>query len=796
MRKLFRPLAVLVVVLVFAAAAVVAVLVAALPRRGGEVSVPGLGASVGVELDEVGVVRIRAATLADAFRAQGFVHAQERFFQMDLGRRSAAGELAALAGAALLPLDRERRVFQLRKRARRVLESLPERHRAWLAAYADGVNAGLADLGARPPEYWVLRARPEPWSAEDSVLIVLAFYTLLSPNHTYELPQAVMEASLPPALAEFLLPATSRFDRPLAAPPADPTGGYRPLPVPSAADVGTRRPRRARPVVVPPPSDAASNAWAIGAARSAHGAAIVAVDPHLDLGLPNVFHRAELHVEDRVIRGVGIPGVPGIVIGTSDDLAWGLTASYADQSDWVVVEPLPDDAGRYRVPGGAEPFVVERELIEIRGRAEPEPLDVVLTRWGPVVRDDGLGRPLALRATWLEPGGTNVDLLELPFAKTVREGLDLIGGWAGPSLGWVLADRDGRVAWTANGPIPARTGFDGSAPRSWADGTVGWHGYVPPPRVEGTADDVVYAANSRPLPIGRSDALGRIWMPAFRAKRIADRLGERDRFDEADLAALQLDTRAEAYDLVRDIALEVLDEGEADPRLAAVRNHIAAWNGRADASEIGFRLLHVYYRALLDEVLGPLLAPALAVDPGFVYRWPLGDEPLRRVLEERPRHLLPAGFADWPAFLRAILADTVEALDAGDRDSGPETAWGEANRLKAGHPLAGLPLLGALLELPDVPQPGSPVSVRVAEPSRGAVMRMVVSPARPERGILQLAGGQSGHFLSRHFDDQWRAWRVGSPAPLVAGEAVDAFTLEPPRDADQSNETRTISGGA
>src|SRR5690606_15999493 len=134
----------------------------------------------------------------------------------------------------------------------------------------------------------------------------------------------------------------------------------------------------------PPPADAASNAWAAGAARSAHGEAIVAVDPHLVLRLPNVFHRAELHFGGRTVRGVGIPGVPGIVIGASDDLAWGLTASYADQSDWVVVEPLPGDPARYRVPEGAEAFVVERERIGVRGRAEPEPLDVVLTRWGPV----------------------------------------------------------------------------------------------------------------------------------------------------------------------------------------------------------------------------------------------------------------------------------------------------------------------------------------------------------------------------------------------------------------------------
>src|SRR5690606_33705787 len=176
-----------------AAAVAASALFASLPRRDGAVEVAGLAAPVTIELDALGVPRIRAASHADAFRAQGFVHAQERFFQMDLGRRSAAGELAALFGPRALPLDRERRVFQFRKRAAALAATLPDEHREWLSAYTDGVNAGLADLGARPPEYWLLRSVPEPWAVEDTLLVVFSFYTMLSNNETYELPQAVME---------------------------------------------------------------------------------------------------------------------------------------------------------------------------------------------------------------------------------------------------------------------------------------------------------------------------------------------------------------------------------------------------------------------------------------------------------------------------------------------------------------------------------------------------------------------------------------------------------------------------
>jgi penicillin amidase len=184
------------------AVAVVLTLTASLPRRDGSLVLPGLEAPVRVELDARAVPRIRAASLLDAVRAQGFVHAQERFFQMDLTRRSTAGELAALVGEALLPADRAQRVFQLRSRARVIASQLPAEQRAWLAAYAGGVNAGLGDLGSRPPEYWLLRAEPEPWTVDDTLLVVLAFYTMLSNNEAYERGQGVMRATLADSVYE------------------------------------------------------------------------------------------------------------------------------------------------------------------------------------------------------------------------------------------------------------------------------------------------------------------------------------------------------------------------------------------------------------------------------------------------------------------------------------------------------------------------------------------------------------------------------------------------------------------
>ena len=759
------------------AAAVYLTLSASLPRRTGQASVPNLTQNVTVELDERAVPRIRAATLEDALRAQGFLHAQERFFQMDLARRSAAGELAELFGERALPLDRAQRTLQFRARARELLGALPARHTAWLQAYADGVNAGLADLAARPPEYWALAAMPAPWHTEDSVLVVYSLYTMLSNNEAYERGQGVMRAVLPASIYQFLTPTTTRFDRPLVVTDADdPTGGYAPAPLPPPEDLALARnalaPETLR--VDPPLLGPASNQWAVAPARSARGVALLGNDPHLTLRVPNTFYRSELYWSDRAVRGVSIPGLPGVLLGANDTLAWGATVSNADQSDWVVVEVDSANPLRYRVPEGSEAFAVAHDEIAVHGRA-PEAIEIRSTRWGPVVDLDWQGRPLVLHAAWLMPNGLDLDLLDLMLARSATEGVNVIDGWSGPSLNWTLADADGGIAWAVNGPLPRRVGFDGSRPESWAEGARFWRGEQERPRVLGAPDGVLYTANNRTLPAAAAIALSRMWMPSFRAKRIADLFGEQRMLDEAGSLALQLDLRAEAYDDIRDVVLEVIGENDSDELLATARMHVARWRGHSEEDDVGFRLLQTYYRALMEQLLAPLVAPAAEVDPRFVYRWPLADEPLRRLLEHRPPELLPSDVADWPAWLRAIFKGTLERIAASPHDV--DTTWGEANALAVTHPLGGLPLIGRWLRLPRVPQAGSFVSLRVAAPTYGAQFRLSVAPAEPANGILQMSGGQSGHFLSPNFMDQQEDWAAGTPAPFLAGPTVSVMTL-------------------
>ena len=772
-------------ILVLAAGAYLAVR-ASLPRRGGEAAVAHLTSPLAIELDARAVPRIHGAAFEDVLRGEGYMHAQERFFQMDLLRRSAAGELAALVGPRALPADRAERPLDLRRVAREMLAQLPAREVGWLSAYAEGVNAGLRDLHARPPEYWLLRARPEEWTPEDSLLVVLGLYTSLSNNEYYERPQGVLHAVLPEPLFQFLTPSTSRFDRPLVASASDPTAGYvpRPIPGPEVVDLRTRSApdRTSERRVSPPLLGPASNQWALASPRGARGDALLANDPHLTLRVPNVFYRCELEWPDGVVRGVGIPGLPGVLIGASATLAWGATVSNADQADWVVVEVDTSDPSRYTTPGGSEPFRRETFAIAVAGR-EPDSIDVDFTRFGPVVARDAQGRPLALHATWLDADGLNLDLLDLAAAANVADGIAVLKRWHGPSLNWALADASGAIGWVVNGPLPRRVGFDGSRPESWADGRHAWSGEQPRPALESPANGEVFTANNRTLPPVPAASLSRMWMPPVRAARIAELLAEHPTLDERESLAMQLDTRAAGYDQIRDVVLEVVPADETDPALTRAREHVRLWNGHADIDQPGFRILYAYYLALLERALAPLLTPAVDADPKFVYRWPLADEPLRRLLDERPAHLLTREYGSWPEFLRAVLRDTLREIDADPARPGIDAPWGEVNVLAVAHPFASLPVIGGALRpwlrLPALPVPGSPQSLRVATPSYGALIRMDVSPAHPEEGILEMSAGESGHFLSPNFADQQADWLAGAPAPFLAGPTVSRIVLVP-----------------
>jgi penicillin amidase len=768
---------------------------ASLPRLTGDVVLAGLSAPVDVERDALGVPLIRGANRVDVACATGFVHAPERWFQMDLLRRRPAGELAELFGPRAKDADRGVRLHRFRAAARAALARATAAERELLDAYARGANAGLESLGAAPPEYLLLRVEPVPWQPEDSLLVVLALYLQLQEDgFAIESRIGVMREELPPALVDFLLPTSSEWDAPLIG-QAHPSPRIPPADVldlrgldPPTLDASASRPSWLEPEL------AGSNAWAVAGAHTADGGALLANDMHLGHGMPNIWYRATLAWSEaepqrgeRRVTGVTLPGTPAMVAGSNGHVAWGFTNTHGDWSDLVLLETASDDDEVYLTSDGPRRFTHFEERLAVKG--EPgEVLDVPWTIWGPVFDRDPRGRRRALRWVAHDPRGADLKLIEMERAESVEAALDIAARAGIPAQNLIVADRAGHVGWTIMGPLPRRFGQAGRWPVSWADGSSGWDGYLPAsdyPRLAGPEVGRVWTANNRVIAASMPGAIpdGGFDLGA-RASQIRDGLHRLARATPRDLLALQLDDRARLLDRWRGLALATLDARppREDSLLAVFQKLVREdWNGHASVKSVGYRLVREFRLHVARQVLDAITAPCRAADPTF--RYPGGgnwEAPVWRLVTERPPHLLAPGFADWNEQLLAAVQAVIDTLLADPHDRLDERSWGERNTVALRHPLSGaLPGLASLLDIEGRALPGDSGMPRVQGPTFGASERMVVSPGREEGGLFHMPGGQSGHPLSPFYRAGHEAWARGEPLPLLPGPAAWRLRLVP-----------------
>ena len=788
-----------------------------LPTVDGSLPLAGLAAPVTVARDRLGIPTITAQSRVDLARSVGFVHAQERFFQMDLQRRQPAGELSALVGAAALTADRAARVHRFRHIASLALAAAPDDYRAELEAYAGGVNAGLAALTAPPFEYLMLRATPEPWRPEDSMLTLIAMHvTLQGSQWEYEDTLGTLADLMPAPMFEFLAGRASDWESPIvgAPQPVPPIPGVdvydvRRLPATAArftmpaAPVTSKTPTRVAAATsdvtlpwwarLPREEEATlgSNNWAVSGARSTTGSAIVANDMHLRLAVPNIWYRATFVIPDdarpgatRQLSGVTLPGGPQMAVGSNGDIAWGFTNSAGDWSDIVVIDPVPGDPTRYQTPGGPRAFDVHPETIAVKG-ATPVTLPVRWTIWGPVVGHDHRGRERAVKWVAHDPQVLATDPARIALARDVDDAMRLAVGASLAAQNLVVGDRHGRIAWTIYGAIPRRVGFRGDVPTSWADGTRRWDGYLgydEHPRVVDPPDGRLWTANAR---VVNGEMLDRIgdggYTDGIRAWMIREGLQRLDRADERALFNVQLDNRSVFLDRWRTIFLETLtaEAARATPARAEARPLVdASWTGHAAAESAAYRIVRTFRvtasRMALDAATSEVRRQAPAFDYTTIRRL---EGPLWRLVHERPAHLLDPAFASWDAFLLAAVDRTLATLAAQGPVLGART-WGEQNAADIAHPLsAAVPLLSRWLNMPRDPLPGDVYTPRVLAPRSGASERFVASPGHEASAILHMPGGQSGHPLSPHYADQQRAWLAGEPLPLLPGAAVHTLTL-------------------
>ncbi len=801
-----------------------------LPVLDGERPIGGLAAPVTIARDGFGIPTITASSRADAARALGFLHAQERFFQMDLQRRQAAGELAALFGRRALPADRAARLHRMRRVAQQAVAKTTPAYRAVLDAYAAGVNAGLAALDAPPFEYLVLGLRPAPWLPEDSMLTVLAmFNTLQGRQAAFEETFGAMYDVLPGPLYEFLTARGSEWD-------ALVIGDRFPRPAVPGADVIDLRTRKhgelrntedhGKPgthgntghgstegqgvasvlpcfsvsVLLCQEVDAehtagiGSNGWVVSGRHTATGAALVANDMHLAINVPIIWYRAVMSVPDPVspgsmlrLAGVTLPGLPSLTVGSNGHIAWGFTNSGGDWSDLVVIEADPRQPGQYMTPDGPRGLDEFEETLQVAG-GQSETLRVQWTIWGPVIGDDLRGRPLAQRWVAHDPEALASDLTEPERSRSVDEALVVFAGLGIPAQNLVVGDRDGHIGWTIAGPIPRRRGHDGARPTSWVDGARGWEGYLDSasqPRIVDPEVGRIWTANA---PVVDGAMLATIgeggYADGIRARLIRDRLLAVDRVTSADMLAVQLDDNALFHDRWRQLLLGVLTDDEAirgAPGRSEFRRLVAStWTGRASIDSAAYRLVRTFRQVMLRELTEMINDLVRDADPDFDFgRANRSEGPLWQLVNARPPHLLNPRYRRWDDLMLAAVDRSIADLTGEGRDLA-EATWGAYNRAMVTHPLtAALPLAGRWLNMPTDALAGDIYTPRAHSPRAGPSERIVVSPGREGEGIAHMPTGQSGHPLSPHYRDQHRAWVDGTPLPFLPGETAHTLVLVP-----------------
>jgi len=795
-----------------------------LPQLDGGAALPGLSAPVTVERDALGVPTLRGATRTDVARALGYLHAQDRFFQMDLLRRRAAGELSEILGKSAVPLDRQVRVHGFRQLAGQALALLPPDQRALAEAYSAGVNAGLAALRARPFEYFVLRVRPQPWAPEDTLLVGYAMVLELQDTEDrYERMVAAIQYRYGRTMLDFLVPQGTEFDAALDGS----THPAPPLPGPEVIDLRRRPPGDTTDARAAPgwPSLAAaepengfavgSNAFALAGRRTANGSALLANDMHLHLGMPNIWYRASLEWSEelpgpksqvptqnpepktqnlaaagrrgpRHVTGVTLPGTPLVIAGSNGHLAWGFTNSYADTADLVIVEPSGSDGLFYRDGNDVALLAERHETIRVKGG---DSVDVVVpwTIWGPVIGEAEHRRSLALHWVFDDPATLNLGLQALETAADVPTALALAPGFGLPAQNLIVADAGGAIGWTVAGRLPRRVGYDGRLPAVWSYGDRRWNGYLPAaeyPRVVSPLSGQLWSANNRP--VGGSD-LAKLgdggYASAARARQIRDDLTAITApARPGDLLAVQLDDHARLLERWQKLLLAALspDSIAAKRDRAELRHWVERWDGRASRESVAYLLVRRWRDAVANRALSPIFAPCRDFDEAFDYHRLNYEEPLWRLVHDRPANLLDASYPDWDDLLLAAADDVLHWAEQQGRPLARLT-WGWHNTARIEHPFSRfLPsFLRRLLDLPAEPLAGDHDMPRVQGPSFGASERLVVSPGHEDEGIFHMPGGQSGNPLSPFYRAGSEAWARGDSTPFLPGPAVHTLRLQP-----------------
>ena len=718
------------------------------PTLDGALQLDGLHGPVEVLRDPWGVPHLYAETPTDLFMAQGFVHAQDRLWQMEMNRRLAAGRVAEVLGPAAVDVDRRMRTLLLRRVAVQEVALLGPETLSLLAAYAGGVNAYIS-RGRLPVEFTLLRHRPEPWTPADS----LSWGKVMAWDLCADARSEARRASLVEQLGE---ERAAELDPPYLA--------HWPRVMPSDERHPHTAPHESKGL--------GSNNWVVAGSRTATGSPLLANDMHLGMTAPAIWYENHLAAGDLDVTGVTLPGIPGVISGHNGHVAWGLTAGLPDVQDLYIERLYRTADGRVEVAYQGDRYEAEllHECIHVKGR-EPVQEEIIVTRHGPIVNalfpELGDDPPLALRWTALEPSTMIATLHEMMHARTSTAFREALRGWCSPALNVVYADVEGNTGYSFPGRIPIRSNGDGRLPVPGWTGEHEWGGYVPfdaLPHLENSPEGFIATANNAVVGKSYPYDLGVRCLSGNRAQRIVELLESRTEIDISFIRQMHLDV---VSPMARTVAGYVA-RLEVDDALAPPVALLGAWDGAlsADSGAAGL------YQCLLRELATLMLAQALGDDVPFrdwTWWW------LEHMLAQPDAHWFDLGNGETrDDCLRLALARAVAHLRATYGPAPEDWAWGKLHRMTYGHVLGRNKLLAAAFNRGPFEVGGDGHTIcacngDLEKPTSftGPPYRMIVDLGDVRNSRSVLTPGQSGHIGSPHYDDQITAWTAGEYHPML-----------------------------
>ena len=769
------------------------------------IKIKGLKDRVTITRDERGIPYIEAKNDEDLYFAQGYATAADRLWQMDLVRRTARGELAEVLGAGpnnvALDQDKLHRTYGFAQAAEAEVAQAAPKVAALLEAYARGVNAYAASLDPKslPAEFQILQYNFRPWTPADSFIIGKIFFEALSDTWRLDIMRQAL-SSLPAEKRNALLPEISPIDvlvvgKDAKAKPATPRSArLAPLSREALAALAANQAvatAALERIGLQAESLAASNNWVISGSRTVTGKPLLADDPHLRASAPSIWHMVHLSAPGVRVAGVTSPGVPGVIIGHNERIAWGFTNVGPDVQDLYIEKFDPANPRRYQTPQGWQDAVIRQEQIKVRKGFTSEydtvVHEVTITRHGPIIFEAD-GKRYALRWTALDPKQNRFDVSHsLNRARNWNEFNKALEWFTAPTQNIVYADVDGHIGYHAAGVVPIRKSGDGSVPYDGSTDAGEWTSYIPLSKLPTLYDPpsgIIVTANQRIVGTDYPYFLTHSWAQPYRARRIFDLLNEKPKHSTDDFRRIQGDVYSLAGKLFAQEAVKLLKPKltASDEKLRATLDAFEKWDGRVNAESTVAPILSQMRLAFRSKILAAALGPDLVRN----FQWSNFDTTLDRIIKDQPAEWLPKEFSSYTDLMRASYDQAMTTLTRLHGADETKWMWGEMVKARFPHALGQAPLIGAQFTVPPFPQNGtggllgSTVNV-----GAGVSMRFIADLSDWDKTQQGIALGQSGSPKSPHWSDQLADWRAVTPREFpftpaaVTKAAKETLVFEP-----------------